>query len=81
MLQKLWLLLSSFYFHGSQLKNKINDKVKNRTEKKCFVQGVPNLGTLIPRSSPVALLFLQTSVLSSKTIYHPEPPYPSLQPH
>lgn len=34
MLQKLWLLLSSFYFHGSQLKNKINDKVKNRTEKK-----------------------------------------------
>lgn len=84
MLEKLRFLLSSFYFHGSQFKNKINEKIENRTEKKrnkCFVQWVPNQGTLIPPSPPLALLFLEASILSSKTIYHPEPPYPSLQPH
>lgn len=34
MLEKLRFLLSSFYFHGSQFKNKINEKIENRTEKK-----------------------------------------------
>lgn len=34
MLEKLQFLLSSFYFHGSQFKNKINGKIENRTEPK-----------------------------------------------
>lgn len=83
MLEKLPFLLSSFYFHGSQFKNKINGKVENITEKnKCFVQWVPNQGIPIRPSLPLALLFLEISILSSKAvIYHPEPPYSSLQPH
>lgn len=81
MLEKLQFLLSSFYFHGSQFKNKINGKIENITEKKnkCFVQWVPNQD--IPISPSLALLFLEISILSSKTvIYHPEPPYSSPQP-
>lgn len=47
MLEKLQFLLSSFYFHGSQFKNKINGKIENITEKKmlCTVStqpGYPN---------------------------------------
>lgn len=34
MLEKLQFLLSSFYFHGSQFKNKINGKIENITGKK-----------------------------------------------
>lgn len=34
MLEKLQFLLSSFYFHGSQFKNKINGKIENITEKR-----------------------------------------------
>lgn len=65
-------LLSTSMAHS--LKLKTNGKIENR-KRKCSVQWVPNQGTPMPPTPPLALLFLEISILSSQAvIQQAEPP-------